>query len=75
MPRRFWVWLHRYAGLAMALFLVIVGLTGSVLAFREELDVWLNPELLTVAKRDAPMLDPLVLREKAEALDSRIRVC
>jgi uncharacterized iron-regulated membrane protein len=68
MTRAFWVWLHRWAGLAMALFLIIVGLTGSVLAFREELDVWLNPELLTVAKRDAPMLDGFVLREKAAAL-------
>ena len=52
----------------MALFLIIVGLTGSVLAFREELDVWLNPELLTVAKRDAPLLDGFALREKAAAL-------
>ena len=58
------VWMHRYAGLAMTLFLVIVGLTGSVLAFRVELDQWLNPGLLTVAKRDAPMLDPFELREK-----------
>jgi uncharacterized iron-regulated membrane protein len=68
MTRAFFVWLHRWAGLAMALFLIIVGLTGSLLAFREELDVWLNPELLTVAKRDAPLLDGFVLREKAAAL-------
>ena len=68
MRRSFWVWLHRWTGLAMAGFLVVVGLTGAVLAFRAELDLWLNPELLTVAKRDAPMLDPLVLREKAQAL-------
>ncbi len=65
MVRHFFVFLHRWAGLAMTLFLVIVGLTGSALAFREELDVWLNPELLTVAKRDAPLLDPFALREKA----------
>ncbi|HXW71113.1 MAG TPA: PepSY-associated TM helix domain-containing protein [Methylocella sp.] len=68
MTRAFWVWLHRWAGLAMALFLIIVGLTGSVLAFRDELDVWLNPELLTVTPRDAPLLDGFVLREKAAAL-------
>ncbi|HEY8063744.1 MAG TPA: PepSY-associated TM helix domain-containing protein [Methylosinus sp.] len=74
MSRAFWVRAHRWAGLAMAGFLVIVGLTGSVLAFREELDVWLNPELATVTPRDAPMLDPLVLRERAAALypDARI---
>jgi uncharacterized iron-regulated membrane protein len=69
MPTRsFWVWLHRWAGLAMAGFLIIVGLTGSVLAFREEIDTWLNPDLLTVAKRDAPMLDPIALRDRAAAL-------
>ena len=69
MPTRsFWVWLHRWAGLAMAGFLIVVGLTGSVLAFREEIDTWLNPDLLTVAKRDAALLDPITLRERAAAL-------
>ncbi|HTV32082.1 MAG TPA: PepSY-associated TM helix domain-containing protein [Methylocella sp.] len=68
MVRHFFVFIHRWAELAMALFLVVVGLTGSVLAFREELDVWLNPKLLTVAKRDAPLLDGFVLHEKAAAL-------
>lgn len=58
----------------MAGFLVIVGLTGSVLSFREELDVWLNPELSTVATRDTPMLDPLVLRERAAALYPEARI-
>jgi uncharacterized iron-regulated membrane protein len=58
----------------MAGFLVVVGLTGSVLAFREAIDVWLNPALLTVAPRDAPTLDPLVLREKAAALHPSARV-
>lgn len=74
MRRAFWVWLHRWSGLAMTGFLVIVGLTGSVLAFREELDVWLNPDLLTVATRDAPMLDPFVLRERAAALYPNARL-
>ena len=68
MVRQFFVFVHRWAGLAMTLFLIIVGLTGSALAFREELDIWLNPELLTVAKRDAPLLDGFTLREKAAAL-------
>lgn len=55
----------------MTLFLVIVGLTGSVLAFRDELDTWLNPELLTVTPRAAPTLDPVLLRDKAAALYPR----
>lgn len=68
MIRRFWVLTHRYVGLSMTVFLIIVGLTGSVLAFKEEIDLWLNPDLLRVSVRDAPLLDPLVLREKAEAI-------
>lgn len=72
--RNFWVHIHRYVGLAMTVFLIIVGLTGSVLAFYQELDRWLNPELLTVPVRDTPMLDPFVLRERAEALEPRIHV-
>ncbi|SHL52834.1 Uncharacterized iron-regulated membrane protein [Sphingobium sp. YR657] len=40
--------LHRWIGLTIALFLVVTGLTGSVLAFREPLDRWLNPELFVV---------------------------
>jgi uncharacterized iron-regulated membrane protein len=73
MSRSFWVLLHRWAGLAMAGFLVVVGLTGSVLAFREDLDCWLNPGLLTVAIREAPTRDPLELLEKAEAYEPRTR--
>lgn len=43
MTRGFWVWLHRWAGLAMTGFLVIVGLTGSLLAFYPELERMMNP--------------------------------
>ncbi|WP_400770645.1 PepSY-associated TM helix domain-containing protein [Methylosinus sporium] len=74
MRRAFWVGLHRWAGLAMAGFLVIVAATGSVLAFRDEIDVRLNPELLTVAPRDVPALDPLELRERAAALYPGARI-
>lgn len=74
MTRHFWVLVHRYIGLAMTIFLVIVGLTGSVLAFRDELDLFLNPDLLRVATREGPMLDPLALREKAEANEPDMRV-
>ena len=37
--------LHRYVGLTIALFLVVVGLTGSIIAFHSELDAWANPDL------------------------------
>jgi uncharacterized iron-regulated membrane protein len=72
--RRVCVLLHRYAGLAMAFFLVVAGLTGSVLAFYEELDRWLNPGLFTVPVRATPPLDRLTLRERAEAFVPQARV-
>ncbi|QKH37255.1 PepSY domain-containing protein [Achromobacter pestifer] len=62
--RQFWVRVHRWAGLATALFLFIAGLTGSILVFEEELDAWLNPGLMRVAppSAGAPMMDPYALR-------------
>ena len=53
--RHFWVLAHRWAGLAMAGFLIIVGLTGSLLAFLPELNHMLSPHLFP-AIRSAPAL-------------------
>lgn len=39
---------HRYLGLVVAIPLIIISLTGSVLVFKEELDHWLMPELAVV---------------------------
>jgi len=57
--------LHRYVGLLMAVFLVVAAATGSVLAFRDELDEWLAPELFVArSAASAPLLDPFVLRAR-----------
>jgi len=66
--------IHRYVGLTMTIFLVIVGLTGSTVAFYRELDGWLNPQLLTVQERGQSPLDVLALREQVERSDPRIRI-
>lgn len=71
--RRLWLFVHRYTGLAMAGFLLIAGLTGSLIAFSHELDVWLNPELFTVASRGEP-LPPLALISRVERADPRLQV-
>ncbi|CCQ12593.1 hypothetical protein PALB_35320 [Pseudoalteromonas luteoviolacea B = ATCC 29581] len=39
---------HRYLGLIVAIPLIIISLTGSVLVFKEEIDHWLMPELAVV---------------------------
>jgi uncharacterized iron-regulated membrane protein len=66
MRRQFWVLLHRYVGLSMALFLTVAGLTGACLAFYKPLDRWLAPQMYTAPARGA-VLDPFVLLEKAHA--------
>ncbi len=43
--RRMVLLLHRWAGLGLALFLLVAGATGCVLVFRPELDARLNPDL------------------------------
>jgi uncharacterized iron-regulated membrane protein len=70
--RHYWVLTHRWAGLTTAIFLLIAGLTGTVIAFEEELEAWLNPDLFIVTTpldargHPQPMLDPFELRERVE---------
>ncbi|ATQ67201.1 MULTISPECIES: PepSY-associated TM helix domain-containing protein [Methylosinus] len=67
MTRAFFVWLHRWVGLTMAVFLIIVGLTGSLLAFLPELDHLLAPQVHPGAHPGIE-LDPATLLRRAEAL-------
>lgn len=65
MSRHFWVLLHRWAGLAMAAFLIIVAMSGSLLAFYPELERLINPQFYpkqVLGKK----LDMATLAEMAE---------
>jgi uncharacterized iron-regulated membrane protein len=54
-------------GLAMAAFLIISGFTGAVIAFEDELDAWLNPQLFRPAwQAGKPVLDPYQLQALAQ---------
>lgn len=68
--RQICVLLHRYVGLAIDFFLIIAGLTGSLLAFYHELAAVISPRLYRVQSPtpEAQPLDPFTLREQAEAL-------
>lgn len=46
--RKFWLKVHLYLGLFAGAVFVLIGLTGSLLAFEFQLDEWLNPKLMTV---------------------------
>lgn len=47
--RAIWLKIHLWLGLALGLFLSIIGVTGSALVFFQEIDEALNPELRIVA--------------------------
>ncbi len=64
------VWAHRILGLATAAFLVVAGLTGSVLAFHEELDQLLNPAAYRATVPGAT-LSPDQMAARLEAADPR----
>lgn len=63
---------HRVIGLAIAAFLLVAGLTGSVIVFRDELDRWLNPSMRVDATAGPLALSALV--ERLEAADPRVRL-
>lgn len=64
---------HRFAGLTIALFLLVAGLTGSVISWDHELDGWLNPQLFHVTSQGEPIA-PLELAARVEAFDPRAMV-
>lgn len=58
---------HRWVGLAMAAFLIISGFTGAIIAFEDELDAWLNPQLFQpIWQAGKPVLDPYRLQALAQ---------
>ena len=65
--------MHRYVGLAMAGFLVMSGLTGSIIAFNHELDEWLNPSLFE-RQTEGPALSPIALIDAIERQEPKIYV-
>ncbi|WP_295559276.1 PepSY-associated TM helix domain-containing protein [uncultured Hyphomicrobium sp.] len=64
---------HRWAGLFIAVFLFIAGVTGAVISWDHELDEWLNPHLYD-ARTTGAALSPYELVRRVEAADSKIRV-
>lgn len=63
---------HRWVGLLLAGVLLICGLTGSVLAFDDDLDAWLNPQLFRASSGAPLALDMLI--DRVEVNDPTARV-
>lgn len=74
--RALFVPLHRYVGLALAGFLILSGLTGSILVFQREIDAVINPGLWGVSAPETaatPRLTPDQIAARIEAWDPRLR--
>ncbi|MDM0115546.1 PepSY-associated TM helix domain-containing protein [Variovorax sp. J22R133] len=71
--RAFLTLIHRWAGLTVALFLIVAGLTGAVTSWDHELDEWLNSALYDTDSR-GEFHEPMALAAAVEAADPRVRV-
>jgi len=70
--RAAWVGVHRYAGLAIAPFLILTGLTGSLITYGGELRTWLAPEIHIVeAPAGARRLSAFQLLDAARRAEPR----
>jgi len=74
MVRQVFVFIHRWAGLAMTVFLILVGLTGSLLAFKSDVERLICPQIYATPRPGVPPLDFATLAERAETLVPQGRV-
>ena len=66
MVRQFFVFIHRWAGLAMTVFLILVGLTGSMLAFKTDIERLICPRIYATPRPGVAPLDIATLAERAQ---------
>jgi uncharacterized iron-regulated membrane protein len=65
--------LHLYLGLAAAAFLLVLGLTGSIMAFEGDIDHWVHPRAWYVAAGDRPLPEAdLIAKVERQAAPARV---
>lgn len=72
--RHVWVLAHRYVGLLLAAFLILEGLTGSLLVYNGELEKLISPQLYARPVPGTERLSLGALATRAEALVPQARV-
>jgi uncharacterized iron-regulated membrane protein len=64
---------HRLTGLCAALFLIALGLTGSVIAFENDWNRMLNPQILRVTPRGQPLAWEVIRGVEAQEPEWRVQ--
>jgi uncharacterized iron-regulated membrane protein len=59
--------IHLWGGVILALYLIVIGVTGSLLVFQDELIMLSYPQLVRSAKVDRPWAEPGVVVERMRA--------
>ena len=72
--KRIWFQLHWFVGITAGTVLVLIGLSGAVYSFHEEVLDWLNPGTASVLHRDAPVLSPPALMQAVQATGEQRRI-
>jgi uncharacterized iron-regulated membrane protein len=73
-PRRLLSALHLYVGLVIGPVFALIGLTGSILVYHQDVDEWLNPDLMTLptaATTPAPLDDIVNAAQQAAPAHSK----
>lgn len=64
---RRWSLVHRWLGLGLGLWFVMVGLSGALLVWRDDIDAWLNPQWFRASGGGPPLdLETVVARARGE---------
>lgn len=72
--RRMLLPIHRYVGLALVPFLILLGLTGSVITYDAELERAISPQLFASARPSERPLSLAELAQRAEAVAPEARL-
>jgi uncharacterized iron-regulated membrane protein len=72
--RRVLLLTHRYVGLVLVPFLILLGLTGSIITYDAELEKAISPQLFASSRPGDSPLDLAVLAQRAEALAPEARL-
>ncbi|MEM5516268.1 PepSY-associated TM helix domain-containing protein [Henriciella sp. AS95] len=74
LPSNVWLFLHRWFGVLMAVFLFLAAVTGSVLTARATLDRWINSDLMVYSGAVEDRIDAIEAVSLFEAQNPDIQV-